>query len=97
MKKLLHMKPYRLKLLQASIDSDNYPVPGGITGPTCLREYIYIYIYIRRPGPPGWVLGVGLTTLHHKKTTVMEPQIEEAKGPYGLQRHWMDGWNCRFY
>jgi hypothetical protein len=30
------------------------------------------------PGPPGWELGVRLTTPPHKKNTVMKPQGNEA-------------------
>jgi hypothetical protein len=39
----------------------SYPVPGGIAGPPCLRG-----IEIRRPGPPGWGLGVGFTAPSRK-------------------------------
>jgi hypothetical protein len=35
------------------------------------------------PGPPGWVLGVRLTTPPHKKNIVTRPQ-EEAKAHPGL-------------
>jgi hypothetical protein len=45
------------------------PVPRGIAGPPCLRG-----LWIQRPSPPGWGLSVGLTTPHHKRTTVLEPQ-----------------------
>jgi hypothetical protein len=54
----------------------NYPVSGGITGQPCLRG-----VKIQRPGPPGWGLGVRLTTSPCKKKFFenLIKIVEEAK------------------
>jgi hypothetical protein len=49
------------------------PIAGGITGPPCLQES-----QIRRPGPPGWGLGVRPTTPPHKNIIVTKLQANEA-------------------
>jgi hypothetical protein len=39
---------------------------------------------IRRPGPPGWGLGAGLTIQPRKKVIVMKPPKGEARARPGL-------------
>jgi hypothetical protein len=48
----------------------SYPVSGDVAGQPCLR---WAGGLIRRPGPPGWGLGVRLTTLPCKKKFCWEP------------------------
>jgi hypothetical protein len=51
-------------------------MPGGIAGSPCLRGS-----QIRRPGPPGWGLGVALTAPHSKN-----PVVRKSKEGYGPHR-----------
>jgi hypothetical protein len=50
-------------------------VPVGIAGSPCLRGP-----QICRPGPPGWVLGMGLTDQPCKNPIVRKSKEEIASG-----------------
>ena len=53
--------------------TNEHPMPGGIAGPPCQWG-----TQIHWTGPPGWGLGVGLTTSPCKNFTVMNPKVKES-------------------